>query len=238
MKTPHIIGISGKIGTGKYTVAKLINIICKNPDFSDATVEHFYHNGKFISNTWDVKKFAGKLKHIASILTGIPEYKFEDQEFKKALLGPEWGNTSTNTPLNSIEPFKDIEFNNLMSVREFLQKLGTEAMRKGLHDNTWVNALFASYYSGSRWIITDVRFENEADAIRSRKGLLIRMVRNNAEVNSDHPSEIGLDKYEFDVYLINNGTLQDLIPKVRELVNLYELNNNYEEFQSHNEGFF
>ncbi len=164
----------------------------------------------------------------------VPSY----DEFKKALLGPEWGNTSTNTPLNSIEPFKDIEFNNLMSVREFLQKLGTEAMRKGLHDNTWVNALFASYYSGSRWIITDVRFENEADAIRSRKGLLIRMVRNNAEVNSDHPSEIGLDKYEFDVYLINNGTLQDLIPKVRELVNLYELNNNYEEFQSHNEGFF
>jgi hypothetical protein len=32
-----------------------------------------------------------------------------------------------------------------MSVRELLQKLGTEAMRDGLHTNVWVNALFSDY---------------------------------------------------------------------------------------------
>jgi hypothetical protein len=70
-----------------------------------------------------VKKFAGKLKQIASLLTGIPVEKFEDQEFKKLDMNPEWG----------------------MTYREFLQNLGTEAMRDGLHTNVWVNALFADY---------------------------------------------------------------------------------------------
>jgi hypothetical protein len=32
-----------------------------------------------------------------------------------------------------------------MSVRKLLQKLGTEAMRDGLHTNVWCNALFSDY---------------------------------------------------------------------------------------------
>jgi len=238
-KSPNLIGISGKIGTGKDTVATLINIICRYPDFSTSTIEHFYtNNNKFISKMWEIKKFAGKLKSVASILTGIPEHKFEDQEFKKALLGPEWGLVSKDNPLNSIDPFKDIEFNNLMSVREFLQKLGTDAMRKGLHSNTWVNALFTTYSSSSKWIVTDVRFANEADAIKSRGGLLIRMVKNNTEVKSDHASETNLDDFNFDIYLVNEGSLGDLIEKVKEIVKLYNLNVAEDEYYSHNEGFF
>jgi hypothetical protein len=62
-----IIGISGKIGSGKDTIGEIIQ-------------------GLSITNgerEFEVKKFAGKLKTIASLLTGFPVEDFEDQEFKE-----------------------------------------------------------------------------------------------------------------------------------------------------------
>ena len=103
-----IIGISGRIGSGKNTIGDIIQIICLTNE----------------GPTFEQKSFAGKLKQIASLLTGIPVEKFEDQEFKKTLLGAEWGTVSTN-PLNAIPVFEDVQFNELMSVRELLQRLGT-----------------------------------------------------------------------------------------------------------------
>ncbi len=121
-----IIGISGRMGSGKNTVGDIIEKLCLT------------NNGP----KFEQKSFAGKLKQIASLLTGIPVEDFEDQEFKKSYLGAEWGTVELN-PLNSIPVFENIEFNHLMSVREFLQKLGTDAMRDGLHKEVWVNALFS-----------------------------------------------------------------------------------------------
>jgi hypothetical protein len=123
-----IIGIAGKIGSGKNTVGDIIQKICLTNE----------------GPTFEQKSFAGKLKQIASLLTGIPVEKFEDQEFKKTLLGAEWGTVSTN-PLNAIPVFEDVRFLHLMSARELLQKLGTEAMRDGLHEDVWCNALFSDY---------------------------------------------------------------------------------------------
>ena len=119
-----IISITGKIGSGKDTAAEIIKELA--PEYG-----------------WEIKKFAGKLKTVASILTNIPVEKFEDQEFKKTFLSKEWSYWTPD------EEVKD------MSVRELLQLLGTEAMRNGLHPNTWVNALWSDYTDKSNWIITD-----------------------------------------------------------------------------------
>ena len=175
------------------------------------------------------------------VLTGIPVKDFEDQEFKKSYLGAEWGTIESN-PLNSIPVFENIEFNHLMSVREFLQKLGTEAMRDGLHTNVWVNALFADYKAGDpeydafypNWIITDMRFPNEMEAVKERKGITIRVVRDNPSVetltkedvirtfnilrHTEHPSETALDDAKFNYEIINNGSIEDLIAKVRQIL--------------------
>jgi ABC-type dipeptide/oligopeptide/nickel transport system ATPase subunit len=59
-----IIGINGYSGSGKDAMGKIIQEL--QPE-----------------KNWQIKKFAGKLKTIASILTGIPEEKFESEEFKK-----------------------------------------------------------------------------------------------------------------------------------------------------------
>ena len=225
-----IIGISGKIGSGKDTIGEIIQ-------------------GLSITNggrEFEIKKYAGKLKTIASLLTGIPVEDFELQDFKKTLLGEEWGTVRPN-PLNAVPVFENVQFNHLMSVREFLQKLGTEAMRDGLHTNVWVNALFADYkaivtepakFGGTaigeypNWIITDMRFPNEMEAVELREGITIRVVRGCSECGGigyhklscskqyekQHPSETSLDDAEFDYEIINDGSVDDLIAKVRQIL--------------------
>jgi ribosomal protein L37AE/L43A len=123
------------------------------------------------------------------------------------------------------------------TVRELLQQVGTDVMRNVIHPNVWVNALFADYkgipnteknpYDENtqireyldwslwfsewypNWIVTDVRFSNEAQAIKDRGGLLIRVVSNapcphcgereNIHANIDYSSKF----YKVDNWLCN-----------------------------------
>lgn len=223
-----LIGISGKIGSGKDTFAEIIKLLSSAPYLTNQTIEHYLRNpnANLLRTEWTVKKFAGKLKEVASLLTGIPVYKFEDQDFKKTNLPEEWNVWHPN--LDRSEP---------MTVRELLQKLGTEAMRNGLHTNTWVNATFANYNSGSRWLITDVRFPNEAASIVMKGGLLVRLNRNSD--TGDHPSETALDNYDFSIVIENTGSLSELIDKAREFCETYKLLEPKEEdYPPHTEGFF
>lgn len=157
-----LIGVSGKIGAGKDTLAKFIQ-------------EH--------DQTFQNRKFADKLKKCAALLTG-----WEDQwtqEGKQHYLD-QWG----------------------MTVGEFQQKLGTEGMRYGIHKDGWVIALYADYTPDQNWIITDVRFENEAQSVLDRGGLLVRI---NRDVNKqdgrdhNHPSETSLDNYGKFHFTIDNN---------------------------------
>ena len=205
-----IIGVNGKIGSGKDTVGKIIQYLTTNEAVKKITTLEEWLDSDDLNGrdfNWKIKKFAGKLKTVASLLTGTPIEKFEDQEFKQKHMGLQWK----------------------MTYREFLQKLGTEAMRDGLHTNVWVNALFADYkpestgynYLYPQWVITDMRFPNEMEAVEEREGLTIRVVRNNGTRAIDinpHASETALDDAEFDYEIINDGTLEDLVEKVREIL--------------------
>lgn len=201
-----IIGINGYAGSGKDTVGKLIQIAsCPNiPEGYD--IEELINNYHILhewwieeQSGWEIKKWAGKLKTIGSLLTGIPVEKFEDQEFKKTQLGPQWG----------------------MTVRDFLQKLGTDGLRTGLHENTWVNALMADYEgvydidtdrtTWPKWVITDTRFPNEAQAIKDAGGIVIRVDRPGCKPINDHPSETGLDNWNFDHRIMNGSDLVALL---------------------------
>lgn len=231
-----IIGINGKIGSGKDTVGKIIQYLTANEEVKKITTLEEWLDSDDLNGRdfhWKIKKFAGKLKQIASLLTGIPVEMFEDQEFKKTYLGKEW-NSPYNIPFSGPDVVKH---DGETTVREFLQRLGTEAMRDGLHTNVWCNALFADYrlWSDGRkdwypnWIITDMRFPNEMDAVKERKGITIRVVRSfNHKMGSKetgtldltplHPSETALDDAEFDYEIINNGSIEDLVEKVREIL--------------------
>jgi hypothetical protein len=240
-----IIGLSGYAKSGKDTVAEIIQQLQADSD-------------------WHVKKFSGKLKAIASLLTGIPAEKFEDQAFKESMLGPSWSQ-------KVITSFLHVETKE-MSVREFLQKLGTDAVRDGLHPNAWVNALMSDYtvrhgiskynYKADRlleegkwivdyhrkdlpkallgtvhskqdnyyyvndgplqypnWIITDCRFPNEAQAIKDKGGIIIRIDRPGIKPVNAHPSETALDNWDFDHKIANVSDLVALRQSVEVLLN-------------------
>ena len=55
-------------------------------------------------------------------------------------------------------------------IRSLLQRLGTEAGRETLWDSIWIDAAFHDLDESGKYVITDVRFPNEADAIKQRGG--------------------------------------------------------------------
>lgn len=104
-------------------------------------------------------------------------------------------------------------------VRALLQRAGTEAGRKVLGTNVWVNALFDQNLDAPALAITDVRFENEAQAVSDRGGILIRVERPGVGPATDrfggvHVSETALDDWPFDHVLNNDGTVQELHAKL------------------------
>jgi hypothetical protein len=211
-----IIGIAGRIYAGKDETAKTIQRLTSlkysvEDEFGDRAKDI---KGNYITeyrNTWKIKKFAGKLKYIASVLTGYSLDKFEDRDFKASNLPPEWNDENGNPT----------------TVRTFLQKLGTECVRDNLHTNTWVNALFADYWIGqgdARWIITDCRFPNEYEAIRQHNGIIIKVTRGIEDDSSLlHESETALDGYTFDWIIDNSGDLKHLESNVNKFLNVFNI---------------
>ncbi|MHA6140924.1 deoxynucleotide monophosphate kinase family protein [Pseudomonas mohnii] len=58
-------------------------------------------------------------------------------------------------------------------------------------------------------IIKDIRFENEAEYIRSIGGAIWHIVRDNAEQVTQHSSELGIEIHRGDIVIHNNGTLDE-----------------------------
>lgn len=203
-----IIGIAGKKGSGKDTLGRMMQgmILQTEANLSNKEVVEMAKNKTPLLNStgFVIKKFAGKLKEVAGVLLGVHPSKFEEAEFKASTLDSVW-DYKVNGGITGWETKS-------MTVREFLQRLGTDAIRNGLHPNAWVNSLFADYVEGkSNWIITDVRFKNEADAIRKRGGIMLRINRPQLQSDDDHPSETALDDYKYYNGVIDNsGSLMDL----------------------------
>jgi ABC-type oligopeptide transport system ATPase subunit len=206
-----IIGINGYSGSGKDTIGAIIQYLkCSNVGNNsiEEICKNYQEHEEWLENEsdWVIRKFAGKLKDIASHLTGIDIEDFENQEFKKTNLGTEWWTTCD-------------EGHQPMTVRDFLQKLGTDALRNNLHDNVWVNALMADYDEEySNWIITDTRFPNEAMAIKNKGGIILRVERPGVSPINDHPSETGLDHWKFDYRIVNNSDMFDLKESVKNIL--------------------
>jgi hypothetical protein len=145
-----IIGISGKIGAGKDTVGKIIQILTSSPHFTNTAVKDFLDR-EIISPKYLNKKFADKLKDIVCILIGCTREQLEDREFKEKELGEEWW--YYKTPSKSLIAYLDnnqpdfIKKYELIKLtpRLLLQLLGTECGRNIIHPNIWVNTLFADY---------------------------------------------------------------------------------------------
>lgn len=262
-----IIGVSGKIGSGKDTVGSIIQYLCdKNEscyNYATTSKKEFnvlddyngYLERQLLSN-WRIIKFADKLKDIVCILLGCTREQLEDREFKNTELGEEWtrygyadgfikkyiGNGEMsgaimNNKQCSKEEYEEHYKTNWQTAykteytpRLLLQYIGTDLFREKIHENVWINATLNNYDYIQRWIdagseavlpnyiITDVRFPNEADAIKQRKGINIRIEKeSDKDLENEHLSETALDDYSFD-YVVQHGTIENLIEQVKQIL--------------------
>jgi len=107
-------------------------------------------------------------------------------------------------------------------IRPYLQKLGVLA-RHHLGNDVWIRpAVEKLWLHGSlsgRWVITDVRFHNEASAIRDLGGRLVRLLRPDVGPVNDHISEteMGSLSFGYDYILNNDSTPAVLFDRVQEM---------------------
>ena len=98
-------------------------------------------------------------------------------------------------------------------IRRLLQNSGVAA-RKIFGPQFWVHEAMKSMLDNPRidmnYVITDVRFLNEADMVRANNGQIWRIKRLGIDAVNSHVSEHELDDYGVDQIFTNNGTLEDL----------------------------
>ena len=205
-----IIGISGKKNSGKDTVGRIIQLFFakySEEDIIDILEKKhsIYEILPFIDETnWQIKKFATIPTEIYKKITNIDFHSLSRAD-------------------------KELERPNFI---DFINNKVKQVFGK----DVWVKALMREYFCTHsdhapngidcpNWIITDVRFINEAETILNKESILIRVNRE-FPVNTDdlkpydfEESEIELDNFDkFNYVIDNNDSLENLIVKVKEIL--------------------
>ena len=146
--------------------------------------------------------FADALRAAASIIYHIPMDYFLDRNLKE-------------------EPLPHM---NGMSPRKVLQLMGTEVCR-GIREDIWARRLViriaaqgTNITGEQRVVISDVRFQNEADLVRSLPNGQIGRITRPTESSSTavlksaaHASEAGISAADTDIPLVNAGTIPEYL---------------------------
>lgn len=138
--------------------------------------------------------FADPLKKGAKELFDLSDEQLHDQT-KKEIIDERWN----------------------MSPRQILQWLGTDILRNNISDEIFITNMKNKLKNNSHKyiIITDVRFDNEAEMIKNLGGIIININRNNIDESKDnHITESGINSKYIDINIDNNGTIDELHNKV------------------------
>lgn len=199
---PHLIGVSGKIGSGKDYFAEKVTKILKKRGYSVSS-----------------NSFAAPLKEEATELFRAFYEAEHDIQTSLITIASEF-----NIPQEQLDHLyslvaKEIDadhnlsgYNRSEGVRQFLQYLGTD-VRRNQQQSYWVNKFYDSLDKEVDFIfVTDTRFPNEADFVLEQDGTVVRIevpeeiieeqVRKRdglrySQKALSHPSETALDDYEF-----------------------------------------
>lgn len=173
----------------------LIGLTGKARSGKDTVAKYLNENYEMVLYAW-----ADPLKKACSEMFGVPLNFFYDDALKEEII-PEWG----------------------ISPRVMAQKLGTEGGRELFFNDIWIRRGEVEYmkYQNSDFVITDCRFPNEANWIRSSGGYVIHIERDSIPDSvgvSNHASEAGVDIEESDFVINNNGTLDELHIRIKNLI--------------------
>lgn len=197
----RIVGFSGKAGSGKDTTADIYQSIVQE------LINQRIAEDRTLDKNYILQRgaFANTLKRICAELTGISANTFHTES----------GKASQNIFAN-------------MSNRKVAQIVGTECFRDNFSDDIWVKTTINEFLhetltnlchydvihetkprTKATLIVSDVRFENEATAIRALQGDLAMVVNSNHEINPEvdgHRSEQLFPLMDNDVVIHNDGS--------------------------------
>lgn len=239
----YIIGIAGTKGSGKDTVANMINYIFAK-GVTTATYSNYIVMAKKTQYTKSdrIIHFADVPKQIVSLMFGISIDKLNNRKYKDNM----FYNLNTGTLLEPISVIYDkryaiididylksyslanaIKYNigktPVIKIRTLLQYIGTEIGRKQLFDDIWIRRCIANAVDVAEarrlCIIADVRFANEANAITniSNDSLYggVIVLKRNINDSCEHESE-NID-FTGNFEINNKGTLMNLFYEVLDI---------------------
>lgn len=149
--------------------------------------------------------FADPIKAIASIVSGEPISNFYADDLKElhsAALG--------------------------MTRRRAMQLIGTDMFREAFGPDVWSRCRMAQWEAAGKpaTAVSDVRYDNEAQAIRSAGGIVVRIVRpDNVGLTGEvalHSSERGVSDDLVDIEIVNDGTIGELKHEALKVLTLLE----------------
>lgn len=183
-----IVGLTGKKGSGKDTVGSYL-------------VEQ--HGFARVS-------FAEPLKSSVAALLGISVEQIE-----------QWKNDPYAVVGFGLKVEDGWIVGDEMTFRQFLQRYGTEAHRDVFGDDFWTEqgkwAIRDAMAKGATdVVVTDVRFDNEADAIRSMGGCIVRVYRPEAEHSDDSHASEQLPQADF--ALVNDQSFEYLYDQAERYI--------------------
>lgn len=217
-----IIGVSGKIGSGKNYLAQQIKNLLEAQGY-----------------TTEESSFAAFLKAELDTIIDSAKYSMANGQ----------GYYSSISSLSEVLDMAEPDVKQLMEIIEYdvknvkelnahsrsgsirvaLQILGTEIRRKQ-NENYWVDAFHTHLPEADFVLVTDVRFPNEADSIKDRSGIVIRLEVPEEVINDrvqsrdglqyseevkQHPSEVSLDDYKrFDMFVGPDFDIEQVVKNI------------------------
>jgi dephospho-CoA kinase len=111
--------------------------------------------------------------------------------------------------------------------RKLLQDLGMAA--RAYNEQFWINSAAAKIRQMESWwkvkpkcVWTDIRFENEAEFVRNRGGIIIRIVKQNSNQSDFHESELNQLDIVADYLVVNSGTIEELHNKIYHIIDSHD----------------
>ena len=196
-----IIGVTGKARSGKDTFAEML-------------AEELYGRTKkkfvLMAYATELKKRCQKDFDLSYEQLWGDDKEVEDKRYKNYPAGHTKG----------LDEEPDVYW----TAREIMQAYGQ--FFRTIHYDFWVDYLFRTIEDKEypNVIVTDVRHPNEADPVKEKGGIVIKVVSersNKTDIHGEtHISETAMDDYEADYVVRNDWGLSELRGSARELATL------------------
>lgn len=174
---------------------KLIGISGKARSGKDTIASHLWATYGFTRIA-----FADPMKLAAQAIFGLSQDATWNDTVKEAEI-PYWG----------------------LSPRRMFQLLGNDALKPVFGNDLWIkrwNITYQQMKETDDIVVPDVRFDHEADFIRSLGGTILHLSRPDVQAVASHVSEAGIELKVGDWEVINDGTILDLTAKVDAILQL------------------